>query len=416
MTRPDEIAALADRLELHTKELANQPLCMTMSDWSQLSNDMLAAAQALRLSATSPGDAVWRPITTAPRDGTWFLARATEKGWGATRVVRFSEPGDRLPIHGEGKMWPSPPTHWMPLPNPPVNAALAPVEKAGSANVSQPIHNLVLRAECETQHAGVELLDTKNKIIALIREGFDPEPNDWPRHRGWDDGAGEIAEKIIAVFQHSGGETTQTVETCPRCNLKADSLLHKFCTHSQCPIRSSLIQSAAHGGGTKFQSQAKATEGKAGMAGVSIGPVRRSTAGTGLQVGESGADLTATSEHMDVTAGETAPSPSDPAQEPEEVGPLREARPSIPEDGFNCIWLMENGHQVGCLDGAQNEPAVIARAQHWSRPVSLDREAIIHIINEKVEIGGISAYWERPYLEGVEDVADAILALIEGRT
>ena len=54
-----------------------------------------------------------------------------------------------------------------------------------------------------------------------------------------------------------------------------------------------------------IQSQAKATEGKAGMAGVT-GPVRRSTAGTGLQVGESGAALTATSEFMDVTAGETA--------------------------------------------------------------------------------------------------------------
>lgn len=52
---------------------------------------------------------------------------------------------------------------------------------------------------------------------------------------------------------------------------------------------------------------AKATEGKAGMAGASIGPVRRSTAGSGLRVGEASADLPATSEHMDATAGETAP-------------------------------------------------------------------------------------------------------------
>lgn len=57
------------------------------------------------------------------------------------------------------------------------------------------------------------------------------------------------------------------------------------------------------------ESQANATDGKAGMAGVT-GPVRRSTAGTGLQVGESGAALTATSEFMDVTAGETAPIPA----------------------------------------------------------------------------------------------------------
>ncbi len=51
---------------------------------------------------------------------------------------------------------------------------------------------------------------------------------------------------------------------------------------------------------------AKATEGKAGMA-VGEAHVRRSTAGTGLRVGEAGADQPATSEHMDVTAGETAP-------------------------------------------------------------------------------------------------------------
>lgn len=56
---------------------------------------------------------------------------------------------------------------------------------------------------------------------------------------------------------------------------------------------------------TEFESQAKVTEGKAGMAGVTD-PVRRSTAGTGLRVGEASADLPTTSEIMDVTAGETA--------------------------------------------------------------------------------------------------------------
>lgn len=83
----------------------------------------------------------------------------------------------------------------------------------------------------------------RDEIIALIRDGYDPEPKDWPRHRGWDDGAGDIAEKIIAAFQHSDDETTTTVETCPRCNLKADSLLHKFCTHRNCPVRSSPVPS-----------------------------------------------------------------------------------------------------------------------------------------------------------------------------
>lgn len=39
----------------------------------------------------------------------------------------------------------------------------------------------------------------RNAIIELIRTKYDPEPNDWPRHRGWDDGAGEIADAILAV-------------------------------------------------------------------------------------------------------------------------------------------------------------------------------------------------------------------------
>ena len=55
-----------------------------------------------------------------------------------------------------------------------------------------------------------------------------------------------------------------------------------------------------------MKSRAKATKGKAGMA-VGTPHVRRSTAGTGLRVGAASAVLPATSEFMDVTAGETAP-------------------------------------------------------------------------------------------------------------
>jgi hypothetical protein len=54
------------------------------------------------------------------------------------------------------------------------------------------------------------------------------------------------------------------------------------------------------------QSRAKATEGKAGMAG-GTPTVRQTTAGTGLRVGAASAVLPATSEFMDATAGETAP-------------------------------------------------------------------------------------------------------------
>jgi len=110
---------------------------------------------------------------------------------------------------------------------------------------------------------------TREQIIALIHEHYDPEPRDWPRHRGWDDGTGEIADKIIAAFQQAGTDTAPSVEKleelkrsghddmqiamytrgfreangspvekCPECGLKADTLLHKFCTHRYCPTRS----------------------------------------------------------------------------------------------------------------------------------------------------------------------------------
>ena len=49
------------------------------------------------------------------------------------------------------------------------------------------------------------------------------------------------------------------------------------------------------------------------MAGAA-GPVRRSTAGTGLRVGEADAVLPATSEIMDETAGETAPNSPPPVR------------------------------------------------------------------------------------------------------
>jgi hypothetical protein len=60
---------------------------------------------------------------------------------------------------------------------------------------------------------------------------------------------------------------------------------------------------------------AKATKGKAGTAGVN-GPVRRSTAGTGLRVGEADAVRPATSEVMDVTARRDEQPNSDPVSSP----------------------------------------------------------------------------------------------------
>lgn len=69
----------------------------------------------------------------------------------------------------------------------------------------------------------------RQAIIDLVREHYDPEPKDWPRHRGWDDGAEKIADEILRLLN--------PVEACPECGLKADTLLHKFCNHRYCPTR-----------------------------------------------------------------------------------------------------------------------------------------------------------------------------------
>lgn len=69
----------------------------------------------------------------------------------------------------------------------------------------------------------------------------------------------------------------------------------------------------------RIVSQAKATEGSAGMA-VGEAHVRSTTAGTGLRVGAADAVQPATSEIMDVTAGETAPN-SPPVAETDAVAP-----------------------------------------------------------------------------------------------
>jgi hypothetical protein len=67
-------------------------------------------------------------------------------------------------------------------------------------------------------------------------------------------------------------------------------------------VASSLVRADAGATAAPISNPvAKATKGKAGTAGVN-GPVRRSTAGTGLRVGEVSADLPATSEIMDATA------------------------------------------------------------------------------------------------------------------
>lgn len=55
----------------------------------------------------------WQPIHTAPRDGTWFLAR-TESGY--ERHVHFADARDRLPIDHKSGLWTTLPVEWCPDP------------------------------------------------------------------------------------------------------------------------------------------------------------------------------------------------------------------------------------------------------------------------------------------------------------
>lgn len=56
--------------------------------------------------------------------------------------------------------------------------------------------------ECQVAFRGVKPKGpiTRDEIIELVRVTYDPVPHDWPRHRrnDWDDGTGEIADKILA--------------------------------------------------------------------------------------------------------------------------------------------------------------------------------------------------------------------------
>lgn len=75
--------------------------------------------------------------------------------------------------------------------------------------------------------------------------------------------------------------------------------------------------------------------------------------------------------------------PSDPA--PLDV---REARPSVPSDGFDCIYLFENGREVGVLNGPQNDPNVKRRADEWVKP-SLSRP----VDREGTDLSGPVQHW-----------------------
>lgn len=54
----------------------------------------------------------WKPITSAPRDGTWFIARTA---YGTKRVVHYADEDDNYPVSHDGVCWSTEPVEWTPL-------------------------------------------------------------------------------------------------------------------------------------------------------------------------------------------------------------------------------------------------------------------------------------------------------------
>lgn len=123
-----------------------------------------------------------------------------------------------------------------------------------------------------------------------------------------------------------------------------------------------------------IQSQAKATEGKAGMAGA-IGPVRRSTAGTGLRVGASARTdrlsmpalgYASNVSDLGVTAGETATnSPVTATRRLDDLGSVQDglkmSTDGQPNAGLSSACI-ERPIEVGVTAGRDRQPIPDGRA------------------------------------------------------
>lgn len=89
--------------------------------WAQTDMDCMDSISAVLASTAAAPAPEWRPIETAPKDGTWFIAF----GPAGTEIVN-EPPGCYIGHWKKGrKGWDgfgrvtSYPTHWMPLPSAP---------------------------------------------------------------------------------------------------------------------------------------------------------------------------------------------------------------------------------------------------------------------------------------------------------
>lgn len=88
--------------------------------WSLLDGwrDQLRAA----LSITQPPALTdqWQPIETAPKDGKWFLG--FQPGWDRASIYAFGLAGDCYELTSSSNSASPTPTHWQPLPAPPIRS------------------------------------------------------------------------------------------------------------------------------------------------------------------------------------------------------------------------------------------------------------------------------------------------------
>lgn len=117
-----------------TNKLFGGPRPLTAYNNRQLAEDVAAAIdpslQVVPLYATPPDTApAWRPIETAPKDGTEIILRKGDRvgaaAWIKWPSTEYEEAGEGWTIGHDSDSWDGDqaPTHWMPLPPPPGESA-----------------------------------------------------------------------------------------------------------------------------------------------------------------------------------------------------------------------------------------------------------------------------------------------------
>ena len=114
----------------------------------------------------------WQPIETAPRDGSWFYAKAVFEDYpydtSKTRVVHFDDAYDRFPIHDGMSPWPRPPTHWKPL-NVALSGDLIPATERDAA-VAAALEGAINAIDGANGHNDAAERRCKEAIRALITQ------------------------------------------------------------------------------------------------------------------------------------------------------------------------------------------------------------------------------------------------------